>query len=275
MAEAKGSKKKKIGLALGSGAAKGLAHIGVLAELEKQGIQPDLIAGTSMGALIGAVYAQGVGSERMKEIARGFGQKRLSLFVEPSVPRSSLIRGQKIAEALRVIIGEVDFSSLEIPFVCLATDIGDGREIVIDQGEVWRGVMASCSIPILLPPVKKANRYLVDGGLVSPIPARILRDLGADVVIGVSVSSKGQEDVDWGNRRDGSKGPNLFDIAFQTMNLIGFQASKNCLPVADIVIEPNVDHIGWADFHRVDECILEGERAARNSMKQILSLAAN
>ena len=272
MAVISGSGKGKIGLALGGGAAKGIAHIGVLAELEKHGIWPDTVAGTSMGALVGAVYARGESPEYMQAIAREFGQKRFGLFADPALPRSSLIRGRKISDALRSIIGEVEFSDLQIPFVCLATDIGDGHEVVIDQGAVWQGVRASCSIPILLPPVTMGKRFLVDGGLISPIPVRILTDLGADIVIAVNVSQKGQDDAYWGNQADQSREPNIFNIAFQTINLIGCQASKNCLLGADIVIEPAVGQINWSDFHRVDECIKAGELAAQEQMPRILNL---
>ena len=267
--------KLKIGVALGGGAAKGIAHIGVLAELEKHGIQPDMVAGTSMGALVGAVYARGESPERMKAIGREFGQKRFGLFADPGLPRSGLIRGRKISDLLRSIIGEVEFSDLKVPFACVATDIGNGQEVVIDQGLVWHGVRASCSIPVLLPPVKSGNRYLVDGGLVSPIPVKVLRDMGADIVIAVNVSQKSQDDAYWGNQAGPSKEPNIFNIAFQTINLIGCQASKNCLSGADIVIEPRVGHINWGDFRRIDECIEAGELAVQESMPRILSLVEN
>ena len=145
---------RKVGLALGSGAAKGLAHIGVLAALQEQGIHIDMIAGTSMGALVGALYAMGKDIDQIRSLAIDLGQKRFSFLADLTLPKSGFIRGRKIKNMLRLIIGDVEFRDLEIPFACSATDIESGQAVVIRQGLVREGVRASCSIPVILTPTK-------------------------------------------------------------------------------------------------------------------------
>ena len=178
---------RKVGLALCSGAAKGLSHIGVLAALQDQGVQIDIIAGVSMGALVGAVYAQGKDIDLMRSLAIALGPKRFYFLADPALSKSGLIRGRKFSNMLRSIMGDIKFQDLEIPFACSTTDIESGQEVVIRQGLVREGVRASCSIPIVFTPTKLGNRYLVDGGLVNPVPMSILKGMGADFIIAVNV----------------------------------------------------------------------------------------
>ena len=142
-------RRSKVGLALGGGAARGLAHIGVLDVLEKEGIPVDMIAGTSIGALVGAVYAQKKDINSMKELAIELGSKRFKFLADPTWPKTGLVRGRKIGEKLKSIVGNVEFNDLKIPFACVATDIDSGEEVVIKQGLVWEGIRASSSIPML------------------------------------------------------------------------------------------------------------------------------
>jgi NTE family protein len=266
--------KKKIGLALSSGAAKGLAHIGVLSGLEEYGIRIDMIAGTSMGAFIGAMYARGTSIEKIKSITNDLGQQRLSLLLDPVLPRSSLTRGRKMADALKVIIGDTQFSDLEIPFACSASDLSKGMTVVIREGLVWKAVLASISIPILLPPIKYDGHYLVDGGITNPVPVKILKDMGADLVIAVDTVSRDnylEDEI----LSENLKNPSIFNIAFQTINLVGCQALKNSIIDADIVIEPRVNHIGWTDFKRIDECVEEGRLAIERSINKIKILVSS
>ncbi|MBA7479154.1 putative NTE family protein [subsurface metagenome] len=142
--------KRKVGLALGSGAARGFAHIGVLTVLEKEGIPIDMIAGTSAGALIGALYAQGRTANEIKSLIIDLGRKRLALLTDLALPKTGLIRGRKIEDMLRSIMGDIEFGDQKMPFACVATDIITGEEVVIKQGLVWEGVRASVSIPVIL-----------------------------------------------------------------------------------------------------------------------------
>jgi NTE family protein len=219
-----------VGVALGSGAARGLAHIGVLAALQKQGIRIDMVAGTSMGALVGAVYAKGEKFDKMKDLAIDLGAKRFSFLTDPALSKTGLISGRKINNMLRSIFDDIEFQNLEIPFACSATDIENGQEVVIKQGLVRDGVKASCSVPIILAPTKYEGRYLVDGGMVNPVPVDILKRMGANFVIAVNVVSLEAENPPEVNTGSvGSKAPNMLTIAFQTVNIISSQRLKSCL----------------------------------------------
>jgi len=253
--------KGKVGLALSSGAARGLAHIGVLAALEKEGIPIDMIAGTSMGALVGAVYAQGKDITQMKNLAIEWGSKRLSLLADPAVPRTGLIRGRRIEDMLKSIIGNIEFGDLKIPFACVATDITTGEKVVIKRGLVWKGVRASVSIPVLFTVAKWENRYLVDGALVNPAPVNVLKSMGADFIIAVNaIPDRSVGEV---------KEPNIFNVLMQTIYIIAHWSLKSNLTGANVVIEPQVASIGYFDFHRAEECILQGEVAAQKLIPEI------
>ena len=253
--------KRKIGLALGSGAARGLAHIGVLEVLEKEGIPIDMIAGTSMGALVGALYAQGRGVNEIKNLAIDLGSKRFALLADLALPKTGLIKGRKIKDGLRSIIGDIKFGDLRVPFACVATDIDSGEEVVINQGSVVEGIRASISIPAIFTVVKWGGRYLVDGGLVNPVPVSVLRSTGADFIIAVNVIPDRSETE--------AKEPNIFSVLMQTLYIASYRIVKSSLGGADIVIEPQVTPIGHFDFHRVQECILQGQLATEESIPEI------
>ncbi|MEE8413285.1 MAG: patatin-like phospholipase family protein [Dehalococcoidales bacterium] len=253
--------RKKIGLALGSGAARGLAHIGVLKVLEQEGIHVDMIAGTSLGALVGAFYAYGQSVERMEKLAVDLGAKRLNFLFEPALPRTGLFRGRKIENALKVFIGGARFHDLNIPLACVATDINNGDEIVIEEGIVWEAVRASSSVPVILALVEREGRYLVDGTLVNPVPVSVVKAMGADFIIAVNVIPRGE--------MQGKAAPNLFTVVMQTLYISSYQFIQASLEGADIVIEPEVKEIGYADFHRAREGIFQGERAAKKAIPEI------
>lgn len=262
---------KKIGLALGGGAAKGLAHIGVLEVLEIEGIEIDMVAGTSMGALIGAIYAKGKDIEEMKELATYWGKKNFSLFSDPTLPITSLVKGKKIEDMLKSIIGNIEFKDLKIPFACVATDIWNGDEVVIKQGLVWEAVRASGSIPVIFKPIERDGNYLVDGGLVNTVPVSVLREMGADFVIAVNVASNVREYSPGANDEDIEvKIPNIFNVIMQVVHIANHHEVKSSMIGADVIIEPAVAHIGWSSLQRAPEYILQGAKAARKCLPDIL-----
>jgi len=263
---------RKIGLALGSGAARGLAHIGVLEVLEKEGISIDMIAGSSAGALVGALYAQGKDVSQVKNLAIDLGSKRFTLLADPALPKTGLIKGRKVKNVLKSIIGgDIGFGDLRIPFACVAADIETGEEVVINQGSVLEGVRASISIPIIFTVAKWEGRYLVDGGLVNQVPVSVLKKMGADFIIAVNVTPDIRDRVRARGREEMKdfKEPNIFNVIMQTIHIAAYQAVKSSLVGADVIIEPQVTHIGWGDFHRATECISRGGVAAQASIPEI------
>ncbi len=252
--------RKKVGLALGTGAARGLAHIGVIEALEKEGIPIDMIAGTSIGALVGAIYAHGKDIEKLKNLAITLGAKRLSL-VDLTLPKTGLFRGRKIEDTLKSVVDEAKFSDLKIPFACVATDIDCGEEVVFKEGLVWKAIRASISIPVILDVVKLGGKFLVDGTLVNPVPVSVVRGMGADIVIAVNVVPH--------REITGKTAPNIFAVIMQTIYISSYKIIKASLAGADIVIEPDISNIGYADFHHARECILRGEMAAREAIPKI------
>ncbi|MFC1916294.1 patatin-like phospholipase family protein [Chloroflexota bacterium] len=264
---------RKIGLALGGGAARGLAHVGVLAVLEREGIPIDRIAGTSAGAAVGALYAQHRDAGRVKELALSLSWKKLAPLVDPSLPKSGFIKGKKIKDLMTSYIGgDIKFKDLKIPFACVATDIDTGEEVVIDRGSVPEAVRASISIPVIFTAVKWGNRYLVDGDLVNPVPVNVVKQMGADFIIAVNVIPDVADRTHHRVSRKGAKGlkePNIFHIIMQSIYVGTYLVVMHSLEGANIVIEPWVAHIGQGDFNRARECISLGELAAQNSIPEI------
>ncbi len=258
--------KRKVGLALGTGAARGLAHIGVLEVLEKEGIPIDMIAGTSTGAVIGALYAQGKDTNQIKKLVTDLNWKRLVSLVDLALPKTGFIGGRKISSLLRSIIGDIEFGDLRIPLACVATDIGSGEEVVINQGLVLEGVSASISIPVIFTLVKRKGRYLADGGLVNPVPVSVLKRMGADFIIAVNVIPDVRSRTQRGKE---TKEPNIISVIMQSLYIASYSRVRSSLDGADIVIEPQVTDIAYGDFRRAQECILQGELAAKGSILEI------
>ena len=176
---------KKVGLALGSGAARGLCYIGVLEELETAGVEISLLAGTSIGALIGAMFAAGVPVERMEKVASSLNWRRLARLLDPIIPTSGLIDGKKVASFVEEILPVKSFEELERPLSVTATDVETGELVVIRKGNLLEAIQAAIAFPGVFTPVRFGNRFLVDGGLCAPIPTDIVKAMGAEIVIGV------------------------------------------------------------------------------------------
>jgi NTE family protein len=280
--------RKKVGLALGGGAARGLAHIGVMEVLEKEGIPIDMIAGTSMGAIIGGYYASKKDIKSMRPLAITFGSHRIRYFSDFTIPHvnavrplatafglekvryfsdftrpwTGIIKGQRIEQELKKMIGgETEFQDLHIPFSCVAVDIDNGEEVVIKEGKVWEAVRASSSIPVFFTVVKWHGRNLVDGGLMNPVPTKTVRDMGADFIISVNVLPyKATSDT---------REPNIFSIMMKAFYILDSKFIETSLSAADVVIEPDVVHIAFTDFQRAEECIEKGAAAARKVIPEI------
>jgi len=178
---------RKIGLALGSGSARGWAHIGVIKALTEAGIQIDYVAGTSIGAVVGAVYASG-NIKTLEDVVLQFDWKKIIYFLDVVFPKSGLIDGNRIAEFVRSHVKEKNIEDLLLPFCAIATDLATGNELTIREGNIIEAVRASIAIPGIFTPSKRNNRILVDGGLVNPVPVSAVREMGADLVIAVDLN---------------------------------------------------------------------------------------
>jgi NTE family protein len=261
------SRKAKVGLALGGGAARGLAHIGVLKVLEDEGIPIDMIAGTSMGAIIGAFYAHTRDVKLITDLAVEMGKQRIRFFTDLTIPRTGILRWKWVEDRLKKIIGGVSFEDLKIPFFCVAVDIDNGEEITLNQGPVWDAVRASATVPIALSIKPWQGRYLVDGGVSNPVPVNVLKRMGADFVIAVNVlhNTASIDEKQPGRRREHS----LFSIMAKTVYILSYRMVGTSLEEADVVIEPDLKDITFTDFQRAEECIESGARMAQVTIPEI------
>jgi NTE family protein len=272
------TKKKKVGLALGGGAARGLAHIGVLDVLKKEGIPIDFIAGTSAGAVIGAAYARSQDPDEMTQNILNTNWRKMAPLIDPSLPRTGLIKGNKIRSMIATYVGgDIKFSDLKIPFACVVTDIDTGEEIVIDSGSVPDALRASISLPGIFNVVKYGQRYVVDGGLTTPVPVEVVRRMGAAFIIAVNVNPGiyGRVRKIYRQRIDAHKEPTIIQVMMQSLYITAFAVAQHALENADIVIEPDVAYVGGADFQKAPELIQRGRDAAQKALPEIKSKLEN
>lgn len=255
---------KKIGLALGGGGARGLAHIGVLKVLKRERIKFDYLCGTSMGAFMGACYALGMEPEEMEAKAVASKTRDLVRLLDLAKPSLSLIKGQKIHGFITDLIGESEFSETQIPLVVVATDLGNGEEVLIDTGNIADAVQASISVPGLFPPIKIGERYLIDGGLTNPTPTDVSRHQGADLIIGVDLATMRPVKLD---------NPGFVTTMMQSYEIIRSQALKHKLEKYDehtILIMPATGGlIESFNFMDIPGIIKEGEVAAEMMLPEI------
>ena len=192
------NRKPELGLALSGGGARGLAHIGVLKVLEAYDLQPDYLAGTSMGGVIAAAYASGMSLDEMEQIALEYAATRKLLqLADPTIPRNGLFQGNRLQTFFDQHLQGRTFADLRIPLTLVAVDLNSGQEIHIREGLVADALRATVSIPGLLPPVERDGHRLVDGGLLNNLPVDVVREMGADVVLGVDISMSGNGDSPW------------------------------------------------------------------------------
>lgn len=249
----------KVGVALGAGLARGLAHIGALKAMEEAGVVPDYIAGTSMGSVIGSLYACGLRLEMIKRLA---GQISRRLWIDPTFPHKGLIAGDRLEEMLYLLTGRRTFSQLKIPLAVVAVDLISGEKVVIREGSVARAVRASCAIPGIFSPVKMEQKMLVDGGVLQRVPASVVRAMGADLVVAVDVGiAAGSYRID-----------HIFDVLSRSIEIMSREIHQAQKQDADLLVVPAVDGIGPFDFHRIEEAVESGEAAARPLVLQLTKI---
>ena len=241
-------RKPRVALALGGGAARGFAHIGVIKALETSGIGVDVVVGTSAGSVVGALYAAGHGPFELQKLAIQLDEASVT---DWSLFDRGLIKGEALERFINTNVGGRPIEGLRRRFAAVATDLQSGEPIVFQRGNTGTAVRASSSIPGVFPPVTIGGREYVDGGLVAPIPVRAARGLGADVVVAVDISSRPSGKTKAGN----------LDLLLDTIAIMGGTLGKTELAAADVVIRPELRGLPATNFQQRHEAILEGERA--------------
>lgn len=254
--------KPKIGLALGSGSARGLAHIGVLKALEENNIHADMISGSSAGALIGGLYCSGIEPNMIKNLAIQIDKR---LWMDFSMPKRGIVKGEKIEEILKIITGGKKIEDLDRKMAIVATDLNSAEEVVFDSGPIYKAIRASISIPGFFEPVEYDGNLLVDGGVVDRVPISVLKDMGADIVIAVDVGFS-----DYKNRVF-----HLLDIMQQSIDVMAKRILEGDKIYADIILEPALSHIDSSQFERVEECTEIGYNYTMEKMDEILKVIEN
>src|SRR5699024_503250 len=251
-----------IGLALGSGAARGLAHIGVLKALEEYGIDIDIISGSSAGALIGGLYCCGISPEMIRKLAIQIDKK---MWMDITVPRKGVLKGDKIEEILKLVTGGRKIEELDKKLIIIATDLNKSEKVVITKGPVYRAIRASISIPGVFEPVRIGNKTLVDGGVVDRVPVTVLKDEGIDFVIAADVGFSDYQ----------SRLFHVFDIIQRSIDIMAERILEVDLAYADILLKPSLSHIESSKFEMVDECFEIGYNATIKEMDNIISALEN
>ncbi|MEY3938449.1 MAG: family protein RssA [Pseudomonadota bacterium] len=252
-----------LGLALGSGAARGFAHVGVIQVLEEAGIQPDLVVGTSAGSLVAALYASGKNSTQLRRVAETMEEAEITDWMMPILNRGAL-RGEALARYVNTQVGGRLIEQMKIPLGIVATDLHNGEPMLFQRGNTGSAVRASSAVPAVFQPVKIGTREYVDGGLVSPVPVRQAREMGANVIIAVDISTD----------PEGSPASDTFQILMQTFNIMGKSLNTVLLKDADVVVKPALMGVKSADFAARRKSIEAGREAMLKAMpklKQVLS----
>ena len=246
----------RIGIALGGGAAKGFAHIGVIKMLEANGFAPAVVSGTSAGSVVGALYASGMNAFEMQEKAVALDEAKIR---DLQLSSGGLVLGQKLEDYVNEQVRRKPLEQMAKPFVVVATRLEDGERTVFARGNTGQAVRASSSVPGVFQPVTIGKYHFVDGGIVSPVPVDAARQLGADIVVAVDISHKAR----------GQTPGNMLGALNQSIAIMGQKLGQAELARADVIVRPQVLDIGPADFTQRAAAILEGEKAALAVMPQI------
>ncbi|MES2743476.1 MAG: patatin-like phospholipase family protein [Pseudomonadota bacterium] len=253
-------RKIKIGLVLGGGAARGFAHIGVIKALEAQGIVPDLVVGTSAGAVVGALYAAGNSGFALQKLAFDMDEAAISDWAVPLFGKSSgVLKGEALQSFINKTVNNVPLEKMKIAFGAVATDLKDGKPILFQRGNTGMAVRASSAVPGVFQPVTIAGHQYVDGGLVAPVPVRFARDMGADFIIAVNISTQ----------TEAQAAVSSLEVVMQTFAIMGQRINQYELKEADVVIQPSLGTMKGNDFNGRNVAILAGEQAAAAVMGQL------
>ncbi|MSP47942.1 MAG: lysophospholipase [Alphaproteobacteria bacterium] len=304
MATGTPQRRPKIGIALGSGIARGWAHLGVLRALARHGIQPDLIAGTSIGALVGAAHLSNR-SPQLEVWARALTKLKVISFLDFKLGGGGVIGGSRLAQEMERNFGDLSIENLSAPFTAVAADLATGHEVWLNTGRLVDALRASFSLPGVFPPVRIGERWLVDGALVNPVPVSVCRAMGAEIIIAVNLhadiigrarvpgktyqavagfdllaelETMDPEDKSWRldsflNKMFGRQpdAPSMFGVMVSALNIVQDRLSRSRLAgePPDVAINPRVGHIGLLEFHRAAEVIDEGEAAVERALPDI------
>lgn len=294
----------KIGLALGSGSARGWSHIGVIRVLERAGISPDIVCGTSVGALVGAAYADGQ-LDRLETWVNGLTWQTIVGLLDVTIG-GGLIKGDKIIDFFRSHFADKDIGALGKRYGAVATELVTGREVWLREGSVINTVRCSMALPGLFTPAQLDERLLVDGGLVNPVPVSLCRAMGADIVIAVDLNwdlvgrrFRVQEEAEASTGanspitltsilnklplalgrlksgpKDGTDMPSMVDVLATSLNIMQMRITRSRLAgePADVMIRPRLSEIALMDFHRAASAIAEGQRAAEQALPELRDL---
>jgi NTE family protein len=252
----------KIGLALGSGGLRGIAHIGVLKVLKNHQIPIDYIAGCSIGSLIGALYAAGLDPETIFKLAKNLKKRHWLDFV---IPQMGIVSGERALATIRLLTKQKTFADLEIPLAVVATELNSGREFIFTEGDVAKAVRASISVPGVFIPFAIDDVLFIDGAVINPTPIDTARNMGADVVIAVDLAHAGTV----------YNISNMFDVIIQSIDIMERELCKQRQAHCDILIQPDVGKVSPSSFDKMDECVLAGELAAEAVIPDIKKLLSS
>jgi NTE family protein len=298
-------RRRRVGLALSSGVARGWAHIGVIRALTRLGVPFDIVAGCSAGALVGGCHlAQQL--DQLEKWAVSLSRSRVVRYLDLSFGRGGLIKGERIKKELRKFLGQLRIEELHVPFIAVATDLGAGHEVWLREGDLADAIRASISMPGLLPPIEIGGRWLADGALLDPLPVAACRSLGADLVVAVNLNTdilgrtraqaasprvalgfdpsglmRAQDDLaDRGPPESITQGmfggdrnnPNIFGVMTTSLSIMQDRLTRSRLAgdPPDVHIAPRVGHIGLLEFERAEEAIKEGETAVERARPELM-----
>jgi len=248
----------RIGLALGGGAARGFAHVGVIQVLEEAGIHPSLVTGTSAGSLVAALYASGKTGSQLEQIAETMEEATIADWTLQIFTRG-VLRGEALAKYVNTQVGQRPIESMTLPLGIVATDLNSGNDVLFQRGDTGTAVRASSAVPAIFQPVKFGGREYVDGGLVSPVPVRAARKMGAELIIAVDISTP----------PEASAASGTLEILLQTFTIMGKSISTIELKDADVLVRPALQGVSSADFGARKRAIESGRQAMLAALPQL------